>query len=54
MTWHPNISFPKDPVVQYGPFVMTTKDEIYQAFSDYQSHANGFENAAYWKSKIGK
>lgn len=27
----------KEPIVQHGPFVMNTKDEIYQAFEDYQS-----------------
>ena len=41
-------------VVQYGPFVVTSQDEIHKAMSDYQSHTNGFERAKGWKSEIGK
>ncbi|MCJ1363505.1 hypothetical protein MMC16_002612 [Acarospora aff. strigata] len=41
-------------VVQYGPFVVNTQEEVYQAMLDYQSHANGFERAAGWRSEIGK
>ncbi|KAL1840927.1 hypothetical protein VTJ49DRAFT_7625 [Mycothermus thermophilus] len=42
------------PVVQYGPFVLTSKEEVYKAFMDYQSHSNGFERANGWQSEIGK
>jgi redox-sensitive bicupin YhaK (pirin superfamily) len=31
----------REPVVQYGPFVMTTRDEIYQAIEDYQAGRMG-------------
>jgi len=41
-------------VVQYGPFVVTSQEEVYQAMLDYQSHSNGFERAKGWESKIGK
>ncbi|MCJ1254618.1 hypothetical protein MMC24_002433 [Lignoscripta atroalba] len=41
-------------VVQYGPFVLNSQEEVYQAMLDYQSHSNGFERAAGWKSEIGK
>lgn len=41
-------------IVQYGPFVQTSEEEIYQAFQDYQMHENGFERAANWESTIGK
>ncbi|XP_034412871.1 pirin isoform X2 [Cyclopterus lumpus] len=42
----------KEPVVQRGPFVMTTEEEIRQAISDYQTGRNGFERAINWRSKI--
>ena len=41
-------------VVQYGPFVLNSQEEVYQAMEDFQSHSNGFERAAGWKSEIGK
>ena len=41
-------------VVQYGPFVTTSQDAVYQALMDFQSHSNGFERAKGWQSEIGK
>jgi len=40
-------------VYQYGPFVMTTRDEIEKTIMDYRMGKNGFEKAHTWKSKIG-
>jgi len=40
-------------VVQYGPFVMTTKEEVQDTLRDYQFAKNGFEKAHSWKSEIG-
>ncbi|RXW24121.1 hypothetical protein EST38_g1730 [Candolleomyces aberdarensis] len=40
-------------VFQYGPFVMTTKEEIQGTLLDYQLGRNGFEKAHTWKSEIG-
>ncbi|KAF2806641.1 uncharacterized protein BDZ99DRAFT_465437 [Mytilinidion resinicola] len=42
------------PVVQYGPFVLTSRDEVMQAMMDYQDFSNGFERAQNWESEIGK
>lgn len=41
-------------VVQYGPFVLNSPEEVRQALFDYQSHTNGFERAKDWASEIGK
>ncbi|MDC3024562.1 hypothetical protein OA264_03730 [Alphaproteobacteria bacterium] len=30
-----------EPIVAHGPFVMNTKEDIYQAFSDYQNGKMG-------------
>ncbi|BBN12389.1 quercetin 2,3-dioxygenase [Marchantia polymorpha subsp. ruderalis] len=39
-----------EPVVQHGPFVMNTKEEIMQTIRDYQFGRNGFERARGWQS----
>ena len=44
----------EEPVVQHGPFVMNTREEIMQTFMDYQTCRNGFEKARSWESQIGK
>lgn len=40
-------------VVQYGPFVVSSQEEVYQAISDYQGFTGGFERARGWRSGIG-
>lgn len=42
------------PIVQYGPFVVTSREEVMQAMFDYQTNSNGFERADGWASEIGK
>ena len=41
-------------IVQYGPFVTTSKEAVYQAMMDFQTSTNGFERGANWESEIGK
>lgn len=41
-----------EPCVQYGPFVMNTRDQIVQAFDDYEHGRNGFEGANTWRSQL--
>lgn len=41
-------------VVQYGPFVLSSQQEVYQAMMDYSTFRNGFERAENWESEIGK
>ncbi len=43
-----------EPIVQHGPFVMNTREEIMEAMRDYQLGRNGFEGAAGWQSEVGK
>ena len=41
-------------IVQYGPFVTTSREDVYQAMMDFQTNSNGFERALNWRSEIGK
>ncbi|KAK3059157.1 RNA pol II transcription cofactor [Extremus antarcticus] len=42
------------PIVQYGPFVLTDPSQVRQAMMDYSTYSNGFERAENWESAIGK
>ncbi|KAL2372841.1 pirin [Blastomyces gilchristii SLH14081] len=41
-------------IVQYGPFVLNSQEQVQQAMIDFQSNSNGFERARGWRSEIGK
>lgn len=40
-----------EPIVQFGPFVMNTQEEIDQTVNDYENCVNGFEKARQWRSQ---
>ncbi|KAG8386057.1 hypothetical protein BUALT_Bualt03G0109400 [Buddleja alternifolia] len=40
-----------EPVVQQGPFVMNSQEQIDQTIEDYENYTNGFEKARHWKSE---
>lgn len=40
-----------EPVVQYGPFVMNSQEQIDQTIEDFENCTNGFEKARHWKSE---
>ncbi|KAF9904413.1 hypothetical protein EC991_002687 [Linnemannia zychae] len=42
-----------EPIVQHGPFVMNTQEEIYDTFFDFRNAVNGFERANQWRSTAG-
>ena len=39
-------------MINKGPFAMNTQEEVEQAYSDYKSATNGFEDAKGWSSTI--
>ncbi|XAR67401.1 hypothetical protein NMG60_11002145 [Bertholletia excelsa] len=40
-----------EPVVQFGPFVMNSQEEIDQTIEDFEGCVNGFEKARVWRSQ---
>jgi redox-sensitive bicupin YhaK (pirin superfamily) len=41
-----------EPVFQYGPFVMSSREDIQQTLRDFDLRTNGFEEAHGWRSEI--
>ncbi|XP_050215889.1 pirin-like protein At1g50590 [Mercurialis annua] len=40
-----------EPLVQLGPFVMNSQQEIDQTVEDFENYVNGFEKARHWRSQ---
>ncbi|THG01476.1 hypothetical protein TEA_010306 [Camellia sinensis var. sinensis] len=40
-----------EPVVQFGPFVMNSQEEIDRTIEDYENYSNGFEKERHWRSE---
>ena len=43
-----------EPIVNYGPFVMNTEEEIQRTIDDYRTGRNGFEGARNWQPRFIK
>ncbi|XP_021356648.1 pirin-like [Mizuhopecten yessoensis] len=43
-----------EPIVQHGPFVMNTNQQIQQAIDDYRNGKNGFDGVRTWQSEYVK
>ncbi|KAG7399164.1 hypothetical protein PHYBOEH_009624 [Phytophthora boehmeriae] len=41
-----------EPVFQYGPFVMSSREDIQMTLRDFDLRTNGFEDAHGWRSEI--
>jgi len=41
-----------EPIVSYGPFVLSSQDQLEKTFEDYHHGKNGFEDAPGWESEI--
>ncbi|VVT46572.1 uncharacterized protein SAPINGB_P001280 [Magnusiomyces paraingens] len=44
----------EQPIIQHGPFVLSSRDQVIQALRDYDGRKNGFERARGWRSEIGR
>ena len=43
-----------EPIINYGPFVLASHEDMAKCFDDYHLGINGFENSRQWRSEIKK